>query len=277
MNWLAVSDLHGKPNRYRALFKEIEKRNPPATLLGGDLFPRRGRIKEFLEEFLFKPIEDLRENGIGTRILAILGNDDPKEYEHLLIDADNRGLMEYIPMKKVEVEGIPVVGYPYVHPSPFRLKDWELFDVSRYLDPGCISPLDGIQTTDIDLSSLRFRTIKDDLESLSGISEPARTVYLFHSPPYGTDLDMAAIDGQMIDHVPLDPHIGSIAVKEFIEKHQPPVTLHGHVHESFHLTGSYFQRMGTTLSISACGIEEGLVVVTFDPAGKEDPQRIIVV
>ncbi len=277
MKWLAVSDLHGKPNRYRELFKEIEKRNPPAALLGGDLFPRRGRIKEFLEEFLFKPIENLRKIGIGTRILAILGNDDPKEYEHLLIDADNRGLMEYIPMKKVEVGGIPVVGYPYVHPSPFRLKDWELFDVSRYLDPGCISPLDGIHTTDIDLSSLRFRTIKDDLSSLSGISEPARTVYLFHSPPYGTDLDMAAIDGQMIDHVPLDPHIGSIAVKEFIEKHQPPVTLHGHVHESFHLTGSYFQRLGTTLSISACGIEEGLVVVTFDPAGKEDPERIIVV
>lgn len=277
MKWLAVSDLHGKPNRYRALFNEIEKRNPPAALLGGDLFPRRGRIKEFLEEFLFKPIENLRKIGIGTRILAILGNDDPKEYEHLLIDADNRGLMEYIPMKKVEVEGIPVVGYPYVHPSPFRLKDWELFDVSRYLDPGCISPLDGIHTTDIDLSSLRFRTIKDDLSSLSGLSEPARTVYLFHSPPYGTDLDMAAIGGQMIDHVPLDPHIGSIAVKEFIEKHQPPVTLHGHVHESFHLTGSYFQRLGTTLSISACGIEEGLVVVTFDPAGKEDPERIIVV
>jgi Icc-related predicted phosphoesterase len=276
MKWLAVSDLHGKPDRYMALFKEIEKRTPPAVLMGGDLFPRLGQVDQFLNEFLFKPIEDLRENGIDTRILAILGNDDPKEYEHLMADADNRGLLEYIPMKKVEVEGIPVVGYPYVHPSPFRLKDWELFDVSRYVDPGCISPLDGIHTTDVDLDSLKFRTMKDDLKSLSGMSEPSETVYLFHSPPYNTVLDMAAIGEQMIDHVPLDPHIGSVAVKEFIDNHQPPVTLHGHVHESFHLTGRYYQRLGKTLSISASGIEHGLVVVTFDPAGKEDPERIII-
>ncbi len=244
MEWLAVSDLHGRPERYRSLFREVSLRNPPAVLMGGDLFPRKGSKKEFLEEYLFNPIKKLRREGVLTRFLIILGNDDPKVNEPLLIDADDQGIIDYIPMKTVTIEGIPVVGYPYIHPSPFRLKDWELFDVSRYIDPGCISPLEGIHTTDVDLSELKYRTIKDDLKNISILSDPKNTVFLFHSPPYDTVLDQAALGGQMVDHVPLDPHIGSIAVKRFIEQHQPLVTLHGHVHESFQLSGEFFQRIG---------------------------------
>lgn len=244
--------------------------------MGGDLFPRRGPVKEFMEEYLFQPIEELRGEGIDTRFLVILGNDDPKVHEPLLEEVSIQGLIDYIPQKVTKVEDKTVVGYPYVHPSPFRLKDWELYDVSRYVDPGCISPLDGIHTVDVDLGVLKYRTIKEDLDSLSEVSDPARTIYLFHSPPFNTDLDVANIGGQMIDHVPIDPHIGSIAVKRFIETYQPPVTLHGHVHESFHLTGKYFQRIGSTLTISTCGIERGLVLIRFDPEGKREPVRKVI-
>ena len=34
-----VSDLHGRRDRYRKLFREIEAKPPAAVFLGGDLFP----------------------------------------------------------------------------------------------------------------------------------------------------------------------------------------------------------------------------------------------
>jgi len=30
-----------------------------------------------------------------------------------------------------------------VPPTPFLLKDWEKYDVSAYVDPGCVSPEEG--------------------------------------------------------------------------------------------------------------------------------------
>ena len=50
----------------------------------------------------------------------------------------------------------------------------------------------------------------------------------------------------MIDHIPLDVHVGSIAIKRFIEAKQPMLTLHGHVHESTRLTGNWQQHIGNT-------------------------------
>ena len=267
MEWLAVSDLHGRPGCYRSLFREVSIRTPPAVLMGGDLFPRRGNIREFLEEYLLKPIEQLRGDGIQTRFLVILGNDDPKENEAVLLGAHKRKLIDYIPMKMVQVEDIAVVGYPFVTPSPFLLKDWELHDKDKSIRPGCIPLEEGIRTTRIDIDLIRKRTIESDILELIGLSDPKETVYLFHSPPYGTHLDV--LGSRQVQ----DPHIGSHAIRDYIEKNQPPVTLHGHIHESYHFSGRFFERIGRTLSISTCGIEEGLVLITFDPSGKEDPKR----
>jgi Icc-related predicted phosphoesterase len=91
---------------------------------------------------------------------------------------------------------------------------------------------------------------------------------LFHAPPYRTDLDRAALDGHTFEHVPLDVHIGSIAIRRFIEERQPLVTLHGHVHESARITGSWRQRIGRTWCFSAAHDGPELALVRFD---LEDP------
>jgi hypothetical protein len=44
------------------------------------------------------------------------------------------------------------------------------------------------------------------------------------------------------DHVPLDVHVGSVAVRRFIEDRRPLLTLHGHIPESALLTGSWRER-----------------------------------
>ena len=91
-----------------------------------------------------------------------------------------------------------------------------------------------------------------------------RAVFLFHTPPYQTKLDRAALDGQATDHAPLDVHVGSVAVRRFIERGQPLLTLHGHIHESARLTGSWRDRLGRTHMFSAAHDGPELALVRFD-------------
>ena len=70
----------------------------------------------------------------------------------------------------------------------------------------------------------------------------------------------------MVDHVPLDVHVGSIAVRRFIEAKQPLLTLHGHVHESTRLTGEWMTQIGRTTCINGAHDGPELALVRFDPA-----------
>jgi hypothetical protein len=161
-----------------------------------------------------------------------------------------------------------VFGYACVPPSPFRLKDWERYDVSRFLDPGCTPPEEGAHSVEFDADEVRFGTIARDLEALVGGEDLAEALFLFHAPPYRTALDRAALDGRTVDHAPLDVHVGSIAIRRFIEERQPALTLHGHVHESARLTGRWSDRIGRTHCLSAAHDGPELALVRFDP---DDP------
>ncbi len=98
-------------------------------------------------------------------------------------------------------------------------------------------------------------------------------IMLFHTPPYKTVLDRAALDGRMVDYAPLDVHVGSIAIGRFIERRQPRVTLHGHVHESARLTGEWRQQIGQTHAYSAAHDGPELALVRFDPERPAEATR----
>jgi hypothetical protein len=101
------------------------------------------------------------------------------------------------------------------------------------------------------------RDIEEDdlavkLEALEKlIVNPERAILALHVPPYGSNLDtcpeldkdlkIVAQGGQVVMK-----SAGSTAVKVFIEKIQPMLTLHGHIHESPGHT-----RIGRTLAINA--------------------------
>ena len=176
-------------------------------------------------------------------------------------------------MRRVALGPSAVYGYSYIPPTPFLLKDWERYDVSRFVDPGCVSPEDGQHSVAVDMTEERHATIKDDLDKLAGEEDLAAAVFLFHAPPYETDLDRAALDGKTVDHVPLDLHIGSIAIRRFIETRQPLLTLHGHVHESAGLTGSWQDRIGRTFAFSAAHDGPELAVIRFDLGNLEAATR----
>ncbi|MFH1195903.1 MAG: metallophosphoesterase [bacterium] len=268
-----ASDLHGHEDKYEKLFQFIFSSPPDLLLLGGDILPsgifhfsaHTKKSHEFIHSFLIKNLSALRDKlkEDFPIIFLIPGNDDPKVEEIELLEGEQLELWTNLNSKKMKLGEYSFYGYPYVSPTPFRLKDWEKYDVSRYVDPGCISPEEGIRTVQVNENTIRLTTIKNDIEKLVGNDSMENAICLFHSPPYKTNLDRAALDGKMIDHVPLDVHVGSIAIKKFIEQEQPLLTLHGHIHESTSLTGKWQDKIGRTFCFNAAHHGRELSVIQF--------------
>jgi Icc-related predicted phosphoesterase len=276
MKCLFTSDLHGDPGRYRTLFRIIEKGDHDGVFLGGDLSPLALDAEPFLKKYFFSPLRVIRCNGGSVRLFTIMGNDDPVKYENLFLTADSEGLLDYVRERTVGFGKLHVTGYPFIPPSPFLLKDWEKYDVSRHIEPGDVPPEEGRFTFDVDRHVLIDSTISKDLNRLSGNSPPSKTIYLFHAPPYGGNLDKADLEGAMFDHAPIDPHVGSIAILRFIEERQPMLTLHGHVHESSRLTKHWRERIGKTYCFSGATDRNGLAAVRFDTDDLEGATRSII-
>jgi Icc-related predicted phosphoesterase len=270
---LFASDLHGRTRLYEALFAAVAARRPSALFLGGDLLPNPfGDVSPhgFAAEWLLPRLRAIsaRLGAETPRLFVIPGNDDPASEDGPFAAAERTGLLTWLNGRTDEWESRPVLGYAFVPPTPFQLKDRERYDVSRFVDPGCVPPEEGRRSVPCDERGIRLGTIAGDLELLAGDADLGRAVCLFHSPPYGSSLDRAALDGWSVDHVPLDVHVGSIAIRRFIETRQPTVSLHGHVHESTRLTGDFRERIGRTWCFSAAHDGPELALVTFDP---DDP------
>jgi Icc-related predicted phosphoesterase len=265
---LFASDLHGRVDRYEKLLAAVESERPSLVFLGGDLLPfaagglRGGFLIEWLAPRLVALRSQLRQ--AYPRVLAIFGNDDPRSEEPSLLALQAQGLLEHAHARRIELGPFAAYGYACVPPTPFRLKDWERYDVSRFVDPGSVSPEEGQRSVPADENDVRWGTIATDLERLAGSDDLSRAVFLFHAPPYASALDRAALAGLSVDHVPLDVNVGSIAIRRFIEARQPLVTLHGHVHESARLTGAWSEQIGRTLCLSAAHDGPELALVAFD-------------
>jgi Icc-related predicted phosphoesterase len=283
---LFASDLHGAAHRYEKLFQAIEGERPQAVFLGGDILPSPFSSFElshpdhqnFIDGFMVPNLARLR-GGLKEhypRIFVILGNDDGRVEEGCVSDAAGRGIWEYVHGRMVRFERYGVYGYSYVPPTPFLLKDWERYDVSRYVDPGCVSPEEGIRSFPIPESEKKYATIRDDLDRMTEDRTLDDSIFLFHTPPYNSNLDRAALDGKMIDGVPLDIHVGSIAVRRFIEVRQPLLTLHGHIHESARLSGAWKEKIGRTHCFSAAHDGPELALVRFDPENLEAAARRLI-
>ena len=264
-----VSDLHGSLSRYEKLFKLIGERKPSVVLIAGDILPggfNTSFDSDFFDDFLVPALKSLKKQ-LKTEyplIGVILGNDDPKITESRVLEVEDMGLWKYIHNKYVQYHDYKIFGYSFVPPTPFLLKDWEKYDVSRFVDPGCIPPTEGYRSTKENKDEMEFSTIAKDLELLTKDENLDKSIFVFHSPPHKTKLDRAALDGKYIDHVPLDVHVGSIAIKRFIEEKQPYLTIHGHVHESTNITGEYKDLTGKTMMLNPATNSDNLSLISLD-------------
>ena len=267
MHCFFVADLHGSESRYNKLLAAIEKEVPDAVLWGGDLLPHGymsgGGGSDFLHDFLLKEFRQFKSR-MGDkypRMFLIMGNDDVRRAEKTFIDPQNDGLWEYVHFKKARLGECTIYGYTYVPPTPFRLKDWERYDIDFTMRNGCMAPDKGIHTVPFDADEYRSRTIAADLNELTGQDDLGRAILMIHTPPHKTNLDRLGWAGIPEE----DRHVGSVALRRLIEERHPLVVLSGHIHESPSVTGSWQDRIGDTVCISAAHSGPELAIVKFDP------------
>jgi Icc-related predicted phosphoesterase len=138
------------------------------------------------------------------------------------------------------------VGLAFVPPTPFSFKDFERRDTAEP-DPrepqfgrAVLATPEGFETiADFDAYLNSLPTIAEELSRLSPES-PGRAIGVMHAPPSETRCDVLFNRR----------HIGSRAIRRWIERHQPLLTLHGHIHESPEQSGACFDRIGATLVVN---------------------------
>jgi Icc-related predicted phosphoesterase len=244
--WFFTNDLHGQGAFYEQLLAIVAARRPRAVIIGGDLAPhatgvegvRRQRL--FLEGLLVEFARRLREASPGSELLVMMGNDDWAANEDV-IERHDGGLWRSLHGRVVEVDGVEVAGCSWVPITPFGIKDWERWDDGAEERP---ARLDGWRSDAGTLRPTRFDparrspTIADALADLAAAGGPdaARSIHVLHSPPRDTRCDLTG--GGV--------HVGSRAVRAHVERHQPPLVLSGHIHESPRASGAWRDAIGRT-------------------------------
>lgn len=70
-------------------------------------------------------------------------------------------------------------------------------------------------------------------ELCTTVKDKSSAIFNFHAPPYGYALDLAPeLTENLVQAADRKIHVGSRAVAKMIEKYQPLLGLHGHIHES---------------------------------------------
>jgi len=173
--------------------------------------------------------------GKGIRAIVSPANDDMFEIDPIL----KRGqLVEMGGEDPIELDGFEMVSYGWTNPTP-----WNTF------------------------RELPEEKLGERLEKvLAKVTDPSRTIFNFHAPPFGSGLDEApALDENLNIKAggrALRP-VGSTSVRSAIERVQPVLSLHGHIHEAKGAT-----RMGSTLVLNpGSSYEEGILqaaLITLD-------------
>lgn len=151
-------------------------------------------------------LAEQRLTGTEIRCFVMPGNDDPQSLEDVI---DHAALVESCDEKWVQFDGYQMLslGYSNITPwnSPRELDEDELYQ--------------------------RIVGLAEQIE------DHTRAVWNIHVPPRDSQLDTAAEldDDFNLVLVGKAPHmipVGSSAVRDAIERFQPLVALHGHIHES---------------------------------------------
>lgn len=245
-----ATDLHGNRDSYERLFG-LEA---DAFVLGGDLLPHtKGTLDQRVEVQRAFARDYLAERLASRPCYWIAGNDDWAVAVSLLEGKGTPVHARAVPF----LDGLWIAGCAHVPVTPFGMKDHDRFDGEGWAPrrtPGRILFSTASGVVDASVAELRSRgTIEEDLERLAAQSDPARTVYVTHSPPWGTLLD------RLYDGTP----VGSRAIRSFIERHGPPLTLHGHVHES-----PGVDRIGATVCVNPGDSLSALRAVRVDLADR---------
>jgi Icc-related predicted phosphoesterase len=154
------------------------------------------RLKEWIA------LADERLAGTPYKVYMAPGNDDHMEVDQVIEDS---AAIVNCNNKNVSVGDHEMVTFSWANPTPWNTPR---------------------EKTDEELEPM--------LEELvAKVQDKSNAIFNFHAPPYGFALDLAPeLTQDLIQAADRKIHVGSKAVAKMIEKYQPLLGLHGHIHES---------------------------------------------
>lgn len=203
---------------------------------------RAMKASPHLQEELFKKLvlqrlqewmslADERLAGTGIPLYMAPGNDDVLECDSILSGA------RYVVNcndRVLDVGGHEMATFAWANPTPWNTPR---------------------EKTDEEMEPM--------LENLvSGVKDASRAIFNFHAPPYGFALDLAPeLTKDLVQAAQKKIHVGSKAVAKMIEKYQPMLGLHGHIHESRGIQQVHMTTIINPGSEYSEGILRGVVLV----------------
>jgi uncharacterized protein len=169
--------------------------------------------------------------GSGVRCFVCPGNDDEFEVDDAIRKAEAVQLGEG---RLIEIDGFTMISTGWSNPTPWNTHREESEE-----------------------------KLAERIDAMAGqVKDMSHAIFNLHCPPYRSGLDEApAIDADLkLLHGgrALRP-VGSKAVRDAIDRYQPLLSLHGHIHES---KGAV--KLGKTLSINpGSAYEEGMLMAAI--------------
>ncbi len=248
MKILYVTDLHGNTAKFRRAFEIAEKNKVKAVINGGDMLCLEDDIhrtqREFIEGFLAGHFAEYEKAGIYH--LGYLGNDDLEIHDACFDKVCSKySHAVNLAQARFELESFEFIGMNWVADYPFQLKDRcrkdnQSYVFQRQFGPGLLSTEKGFEEIpDWVAYASTLPTIEEELKLLPKPKNPGKAIYVIHMPPAGIGLDICQ-DGRQV---------GSQSVFGFMEKTQPLLSLHGHIHESPSRSGVWNAQIGKTVCI----------------------------
>lgn len=201
------------------------------------------KMLETVEKWM--DLADERLAGTGIRAFCCPGNDDQFEVDEIIEAAEH---VECAEGRVVEIDGFQMASTGWANRTP-----WETYR----------------EEDEPDLKARLERVVAQ----ITSAAE--RTIFSFHCPPHGSGLDDApelTADLRLKDAGRATKPVGSTAVREVIEQHQPALSLHGHIHEARGNT-----RIGRTLCVNpGSSYEQGQLLGAFiELDGKKKVKRFM--
>jgi len=154
------------------------------------------RLKEWIA------LADERLKGSTYKVYMAAGNDDHLDVDKVIEDSE---VIVNCNNKNVMVGDHEMITFSWTNPTPWN--------------------------TPREKPDSELEPMLEDL--ISTVKEKSNSIFNFHAPPFGFALDLAPeLTADLIQAADRKIHVGSRAVAKMIEKYQPLIGLHGHIHES---------------------------------------------
>src|SRR6266849_721193 len=263
-----ATDLHGSETCWRKFINGAKFYDCDTLLCGGDM-TGKAIVPIVQEDGLYKyALGGVEQTVPQEQVAEVEAHVRRKGYYPLQMTLD--GVERWMNMAAEKLAGTKVKCFV----SPGNDDEFEVDDVIRQakaveLVEGRVVDIDGFSMISTGWSNpTPWKTHREESEEklteridsmAKQLSDPSHAIFNLHCPPFQSGLDEApAIDADLrLLHGgrALRP-VGSTAVKEAIQRYQPVLSLHGHIHES---KGAV--KIGKTLSINpGSAYEEGMLM-----------------